>query len=466
MKSYSLLHLEDHVLLRDLATLVSQDRATTATLLAHIAEVDERKLYRPAAYPSMYLYCVRELRMSEDTEYRRIGVARTARRFPAIFPALADGRLNLTAVLLLTPYLTQQTANDLLAEAANKSKAEIELLLAQRFPRLDLPTLIQAIAAPGASDELPARPDETNDAQLALERVGGLALQQVPISAASSALQLVPDRVDLPSRAKLAPLSPGRFAWQVTVDQETQDLLRYAQLLLSHAVPSGDVATVLKQALGTLVQQLEKQKFAKCTRTRPRRSHANGRYVPAEIRRTVWQRDGGQCTFVSEKGKRCEAHDRLEFDHIDPVARGGQTTADRMQLRCRAHNQYTADCTFGAGFMREKREEARRQTLARKQALTQKQEQAQALGCARVQTREQECARDREVQAKPRAQAAATAAADVIPVLRELRFSAEEARRGAALCADMPDAPLEERVRVALRGLAPNCVRRPAPVAS
>jgi 5-methylcytosine-specific restriction endonuclease McrA len=366
MKSYSVSHLDDHVLLRDLATLVSQDRATTAALLAHIAEVDERKLYVRAAYSSMFLYCVRELRMSEDIAYRRIGVARTARRFPAIFPALADGRLNLITVLLLTPYLTQQTANDLLAEAANKSKAEIELLLAERFPRLDLPTLVQAIAVPAASDQLPARSDESNDAQLALERVGGLALQQVTECAVPSTMQPAPERVISPapqtaperaaSRARLVPLSPGRFAWQVTVDQETQDLLRYAQSLLGHAVPSGDVATVLKQALGMLVQKLEQRKFAKCTRTRPRRSHANGRYVSAEIRRTVWQRDGGQCTFVSEKGKRCEARDRLEFDHIDPVARGGQTSADRMRLRCRAHNQYSAECTFGAGFMREKRQ--------------------------------------------------------------------------------------------------------------
>jgi hypothetical protein len=54
----------------------------------------------------------------------------------------------------------------------------------------------------------------------------------------------------------------------------------------------------------------------------------------------------------------------------------------------------------------------------------------------------------------------------VIACLRELRFNAHEAHRGAALCADLADAPLEQRVRVALRGLAPSCVRRPAPVAS
>src|SRR6476660_8303792 len=117
MKCYSLSQVDDHVLLRDLATLVSQDRATTAALLAYLVEVEERKLYARAAYSSMHLYCVHELRMSEDIAYRRIGVARTARRFPAIFPALADGRLNLTGVLLLTPYLTAETAAELLAGA-------------------------------------------------------------------------------------------------------------------------------------------------------------------------------------------------------------------------------------------------------------------------------------------------------------------------------------------------------------
>ena len=47
--SYSLSHLSDRALLRDLAALVAQDRATPAALLAPIAEVDARRLYLPAA---------------------------------------------------------------------------------------------------------------------------------------------------------------------------------------------------------------------------------------------------------------------------------------------------------------------------------------------------------------------------------------------------------------------------------
>ena len=107
------------------ASLVAQDRETTAALLAHVAEVDARRLYLPAAYPSMRLYCVHELLMSEEVAFKRIRAARTARRFPAIFAALADERLHLTAVVLLTPYLTKETADDLLSAAEHKSKSEI-----------------------------------------------------------------------------------------------------------------------------------------------------------------------------------------------------------------------------------------------------------------------------------------------------------------------------------------------------
>src|SRR5205823_15085249 len=80
----------------------------------------------------------------------------------------------------------------------------------------------------------------------------------------------------------------------------------------------------------------------------------------AEIRRTVWQRDDGQCTFVSASGRRCEEKRRLEFDHIEAAARGGRTSAVNLRLRCRAHNLYTAECIYGIEFMRGKRETARR----------------------------------------------------------------------------------------------------------
>src|SRR5713101_5447606 len=103
MRAYSLTHVTDSELLHGLTSLVAQDRATTARLLAHIAEFDARRLYLPAAYPSMYAYCVHELHLSEDAAYKRIQAARVAREFPVIFECLADGRLHLAGVGLLAP---------------------------------------------------------------------------------------------------------------------------------------------------------------------------------------------------------------------------------------------------------------------------------------------------------------------------------------------------------------------------
>ncbi|MBI5711248.1 MAG: HNH endonuclease, partial [Candidatus Eisenbacteria bacterium] len=101
MSRYSLSHLPDPVLLRELATLVARERVTTAALLAHLAEVDARRLYAPAGHPSMFSYCVHQLHLSEEAAFKRIHAARTARRFPALFAMLADGRLHLSAIVML-----------------------------------------------------------------------------------------------------------------------------------------------------------------------------------------------------------------------------------------------------------------------------------------------------------------------------------------------------------------------------
>jgi len=124
------------------------------------------------------------------------------------------------------------------------------------------------------------------------------------------------------------------------------------------------VAGVLDRAFDALLERLLKVKAAATVRPRvaARRAHAEGnnRWIPAEVRRVVWQRDAGACTFVGERGGRCHARRFLEFDHIVPVARGGDATVENLRLRCRAHNQLEAERVFGERFMAEKRRANRR----------------------------------------------------------------------------------------------------------
>ena len=413
MSTYSLSHVSDAVLARDLVAAAARDRASTATLLAHIAEFDARKLYLPAAHSSMYSYCVHELRLCEQAAFKRIRAARTARQYPAIFTAIADGRLHLSAVILLAPYLTPENADELLETAARQNRETIERLLAERFPRPDLPERIEAIPAP----------------QLSPGTVGASGSGELQLS---SRTVKAPARQPAADRApqKLTPLSPQRYALQAMVDQETSDLLRHAQTLLGHQLSSGDIAPVLTPALRLLVRHLECRKFAAMDRPRRRgRSSSNPRHIPAAVKRAVRERDQDQCTFRSESGQRCPARTRLEFDHIEPVARGGVATVDGMRLRCRAHNQYDAECTFGAGFMDRKRQQAREAAAAAKRK---------------------------------------QAAEEVIPYLKALGFRADESGTAAALCEATPHASLEQRVKLALTYFADRrCTRwrPPAPPA-
>jgi 5-methylcytosine-specific restriction endonuclease McrA len=147
---------------------------------------------------------------------------------------------------------------------------------------------------------------------------------------------------------------------QLMVRKGTYDKLQYARALLSHAVRSGDASDVLDRALDLLIAQVEKRKLGAGTRKSGlRRTRVRSRYVPAQVRRAVWERDQGQCTFVGSNGHRCGSKRFLEFDHVDPFARGGKATVEGMRLRCRAHNQFEAGRAFGVEFMNRKRREAR-----------------------------------------------------------------------------------------------------------
>ena len=48
-------------------------------------------------------------------------------------------------MVFLAPHLTDENVDELIAAASHRSKAEIELLLAHRSPRPDVPTLVQPL---------------------------------------------------------------------------------------------------------------------------------------------------------------------------------------------------------------------------------------------------------------------------------------------------------------------------------
>ena len=76
-------------------------------------------------------------------------------------------------------------------------------------------------------------------------------------------------------------------------------------------------------------------------------ARTGSRYVPADLRREIFARDGERCTYVGPDGDRCPARGYLELDHIHPKAFGGTETAANLRVRCRAHNALYAEQVFG-----------------------------------------------------------------------------------------------------------------------
>ena len=253
-------NLSDQELLAEVKIAATHERAATVRLVALLAQLDERRLYLGEGCSSLFTYCTRILRLSEHAAYGRIEAARAARKYPVVLELLADGSLTLTAVTLVAPHLTPAKHLDVLNEARDKSKREVEHLVARLRP-------LPAVAA--TMRKLPVPRPVVNPSLPPVPVVDPAVNDESPV------------RLSPPARAAIVkPLAPERYKVQFTISAETHDKLRRAQDLLRHSIPNGDPAAIFDRALTMLLGDLEQAEIAATARPRTARPTAAGsRYV-------------------------------------------------------------------------------------------------------------------------------------------------------------------------------------------
>ena len=331
--------LTDSELILELTQLAGAERRSTVALIVRLAEFDARRLYEGAGFSSTFRYCTEVLRLSEDAAFNRIEAARLGRKCPAVLDMLVSGALSPTTARLLAKHLTPENREQLLAEAAGKSKQEVEKLLSAKFPQPDAAPLVR---------------------RLPMTEVTSASVAMPWPRIATEPAQSSETRTVMPKpgpRPVVRATSEERYLIRFSASAATRDKLRLAQDLLGHAVPNGDVAEVFDRALTLLVEELQRRKFGAVRRPRAAGGQDKAsRNVPAEVRRAVMRRDGGCCAFVAPDGRRCEEGRFVEFHHVHPYWAGGKATIENIQLRCRAHNRYEAELFFrtlydGADFV-------------------------------------------------------------------------------------------------------------------
>ena len=385
----SLAGLSDPDLLAATCGLVGRSNQLLAALLVHLGEIEARGLYRSRACSSLYTYCIYVLRFSEDEAFRRVSAARLVRRFPALLEAVATGELHLTGLLMLGPHLTENNLVEVLARAKHRTTKELGRLVRQLDPLPDVPARIEPLGpAPARLSSgaptwsafvqsfVPVRELEPGDrprdwVETSAETVNDVAKPVLPES------EDAPAAMESPAPARL---EPERYKVQFTASDEYVKLVEEARALLSHSDPRIGLDELHLRAMRALVADLQRRKQAATAKPRkpakrdavasapeakqehPRQRRQRGRHVPAAVRRAVFSRDKGRCTYCDETGQRCRETHGLELHHLRPFARGGEHTAENISLRCRAHNTLEAEEDFGKKLIEHAKDSSDHQT--------------------------------------------------------------------------------------------------------
>ena len=262
-----LTNLSDAQLLDSLKTVCGEGRVVLARLLAHLIEVEDRRLHLEAACPSIFQFCVRRLGMSEDEACRRIHAARLARRFPDLLARIERGELTLSTIALLHDALAESNYGELVEAAAGKTKAEVQALLARRSPSPDVPAAITII---------PVQQAISNS-----RHCTGACPRGSSRTAAGAAL---------------GDASQGAVHGERRAAQQARTRTGFQR----HSNADGDLAVVVERAVDLLLGKLEKQRLGKTTRPQESREERELSAVSRATRRAVFERDGERCDHRSE----------------------------------------------------------------------------------------------------------------------------------------------------------------------
>ncbi|MFY3745740.1 HNH endonuclease [Anaeromyxobacter sp. Red801] len=324
-----------------LATLLRRERSALAEFLVALAGFDARRAWADLGYASLFHYLHRELRLSKGSaQYRKVA-AELIQAVPAVVEPLRDGRLCFTTVIDVARVVNPVNWQEVLPRFYGLSRHEAAEVVAALQPHPAPPVRTVLTAVP--------RPPAGSTVELTIPAVTPGSTVELVIPRRTSGSTVEPAPVAPPSRiAELTPLTATLQRLHVTVSE------RFARKLerLRDLRPDLSDDALLEAAVDLLLAKAEKRKSGRSDRplaaARPSRDPDR---IPAHVRREVWRRDGGRCTFLLPSGEPCGSTHQLELDHVVPRACGGASTVENLRIRCRGHNLEEARRVFGDQLM-------------------------------------------------------------------------------------------------------------------
>jgi 5-methylcytosine-specific restriction endonuclease McrA len=288
----SLRTLSSEIILSRTRAIATDERRITVELLQYLREIEARQLFADLGYPSLFEFLVRELRFSESAAYRRSQAMRLLKDVPELGEKIESGAINLSNAAKVQSTLRKSSAEEkrqLMARLEGKSVREADRELAALAPRS------------------------------AREFTRWLNSEEVQLT--------------------------------FSLERPTFQNLHELQSLRSHKHPPSSYRGIVHD----LVELGQKEwNPLRCTvssapQKRCDKENTSPSHVPESIRREVWIRDQGACTYQDPgTGKRCGSKTYVQLDHIHPLALGGKHELSNLRLLCGTHNRARARKTFGS----------------------------------------------------------------------------------------------------------------------
>jgi hypothetical protein len=328
-----------------LAELLRDEQHAMADFLVALAEFDQRRGWIALGHASLFAFLTQRLGLSKAAAYFRVKAAELIQRHPAVIEPLRDGRLCLTTVASLVRVITTDNQAELLPRFFHRSKQEAKAIAAELLPAASPPRRTVITAVPASTPRTAAAAAETMSQPVFLDE---------PESTLSAVWQSVSIPVEATPVLWVEPLTASERRVHLTVSPAFLEKLEEARLALSHSLPGATVEDVLSAGLDLLLDRDRKRKgLVANPRPAPVEAPAEpgASYVPAAVRREVWQRDQGRCQWKLDSGGICGSRLRVEIDHVNLKCRGARPVAAELRVLCRAHNDLAAREALGDAVM-------------------------------------------------------------------------------------------------------------------
>ena len=313
--------ISNDALIEDLKKMVADERKLLTTILHHLKEVEERRLYLERGYSSLFAFITEELGYSESAAQRRIQAMRLMRDVPKVEEKIESGKLSLSVASQVQSFIrSEEKRND---KRVMSTPEKLEVI--EKLEGTSIRVCERKLAEISPETKVPKEKER-------------------PISDEKTFIQFIADEELMDGIERLKWLTSHRNG-----ERRLDELFRMlVELGLEKWDPERREARREKRKTKASDKSLPAPAVDKVTPARCDTKLHRRRSIPAPVRDEVWQRDDGRCQYKDpETGKRCGSRHAVQIDHIVPVARGGTDEASNLRLLCRQHNAFAAKKVFG-----------------------------------------------------------------------------------------------------------------------